>query len=129
MQQPSLFDKTMVMAVYAPHSDNDLEQYEACVSGVPCVLREARKAGAKKFYISGDLNVELGMMCTDMKDAEEMFEIYGPLCLHGHKQDPGGHKHFMRYSFMKEFKCKVSSTWSDGMQKEEAFTIRQKGMK
>ena len=61
------------------HSDKDLEQYEACVSNFLRVLREARKEEAKKFYISGDLNVELGMMCTDMEDAEELAEIYGPL--------------------------------------------------
>ena len=41
------------------------------------------------------------MMCTDMEDAEEMAEIYGPLCWHGHKQDLGGHNNFMRYSFTK----------------------------
>ena len=40
--------------------------------------KHARKE-QKKFYISGDLNVELGMMCTDMEDAEELAEIYGPL--------------------------------------------------
>ena len=54
------FGKTVVMAVYARDSDKDLEQYEACVSCVLRVLREGRRRGAKQFYISGDLNVELG---------------------------------------------------------------------
>ena len=30
-------------------------------------------------YKYGDLNVELGMMCTHSDDVEELDEIYGPL--------------------------------------------------
>ena len=116
----------MVIAVHAPDSDKDLEQYEACVSCVLRVLRETRKEGAKSSSFSGDLNVELGMMCTDREDAEDLAEIYRPLFWHGHQEDPGGHNKLW-YSTMKEFKCKVSSTWNDGMQKGEAFTHRQNG--
>ena len=116
--QPFSSTKTMVMAVYALDSDKDLEQYEACISTVLNVLREGRRGGAKKFYISGDLNVELGMMCTDEDDIEELNEIYGSLCWQGHKHDPGGHQQFMWYSIMKEFKCKKSSTWSSYKERE-----------
>ena len=51
----------------------------------PTSSRSTQGRSKKKFYISGDLNVELGMMCTDREDAEELAEIYGPLCWHGHK--------------------------------------------
>ena len=54
------------------------------------VLREGRRGGAREFYITGDLNVELGMMCTDEKDIEELNEMSGPLCWHGYEKDPGG---------------------------------------
>ena len=33
----------------------------------------------KDFYITGDLNVELGLMCTDENDIEKLTGIYGPL--------------------------------------------------
>ena len=45
-----------------------MEMYEAFISSVLKVPREGRRGGAKVFYITGDLNVELGMMCTDEKD-------------------------------------------------------------
>ena len=75
----------------------------------------------RHFYISGDLNVELGMMCTDEDDIEELNEIYGSLCWQGHKHDPGGHQKFMWYSIMKEFKCKKSSTWSSYKERERGL--------
>ena len=46
------------MAVYAPVSSKDMDLYEACVSSVLRVLREGRRGGAKKFYITGDVNEE-----------------------------------------------------------------------
>ena len=55
----------MVMAVYAPDSSKSLEMYEAYISGVVGVLREGRRSGAKDIYKTGDLNVELGLMCFD----------------------------------------------------------------
>ena len=122
-----LIDDTLVMTVYAPDAGKDLEQYEACISSVLKVLREGRRGGAKKFFIAGDLNVELGMMCTDESDNEKLNEMYGPLCWHEFKHDPGHYKLIMWYSIMKEFNCKVSSTWSRAKVKEEAFTHRQQG--
>ena len=51
----------MVMAVYAPDSSKSLEMYEVCISSVTKVLREGRWGGAKDFYITGGLNVEIGV--------------------------------------------------------------------
>ena len=62
----------MVMAVYAPDSSKSLEMYET--------FRGGPRGGAKDFYMTGDLNVELGLMCRDEKDVEELNEMYGPLC-------------------------------------------------
>ena len=72
------------------------------------------------------------MMCTDREDAEELCEIYGLLCWHGHKQDPVGHKMCMWYSIMKKFKCKVSSTWckektGGGFYTQDNMGMRRKG--
>ena len=47
-------------------------QTQATVSSVTKVLREGRRGGAKDFYITSDLNVELGVMCTDEEDIEEL---------------------------------------------------------
>ena len=49
---PILFGSTLVMAVYAPDSSEDVEVYDACVSSVLRVLREGRRGRAKKFFTS-----------------------------------------------------------------------------
>ena len=69
------------MAVHAPDSSKEMDLYEPCVSSVTRVFREGRRGGAKRFYITGDLNVELGMTWR------------------------------LWCSIMKEFNCKESSTW------------------
>ena len=98
---------------------------ETCVSNALRVPRDGRRGGAKKFYITGDLNVELVRICTDENDIEELNEMYGALCRQRYDHDPGGYKKFMWYSIMKEFTCKVSSTWSDDDCSEDAaFTHR-----
>ena len=74
----------MVMAVYAPASSKSLEMYETCISSVVNVLCERRRGGAKNFYVTSDLNVKLGLMCTDEKNKEELTEMYGPLCWQGY---------------------------------------------
>ena len=78
-----------MMAGCAPESSNSLEMYEACISSVIKVLREGRRGGAKDFFFTGDLDVELGMMCTDEKDTEELMGMYCPLCWQGHDKVPG----------------------------------------
>ena len=49
-----------MVAAHAPDSSKDMEMYEAFISSVLKVLREGRRGGAREFYITGDLNVELG---------------------------------------------------------------------
>ena len=122
----------MVMAVFAPDSSKSLEMYEACISSVVKALREGRRGGARDFHITGNLNVELGMMCTDENDIEKLTGIYGLLCWQGYDKDPGGFKKLMQYEIMTEFNCKASSTWSVcGRERDDAFTHRHssQGMK
>ena len=119
-----LFRTTVAMAVYAPDSGESLEMYGACISSVIKVLREGRRGGAKDFYMTCDLNVELGLMRTDEKDIEEVMKMYGPLCWQGYDKDPGGFKKTMWYGIMKEFDCKVSSAWSLCGRTREAFAHR-----
>ena len=54
--------------------------FEAFISSATKVLRERRRGGARELYIIGDLHVELGLMCTDEQDIEELNEMYKPLC-------------------------------------------------
>ena len=119
-----LFGTTLVMAVYASDSSEDM--CEACVSSVFRVLREGRRGGANKFYITGDLNVELMMLCTDENDVEELNEKYGPLCWQGYDHNPGGYRKIMWYSIMKEFNCKGSSTWSNDVHSKDAACTHKK---
>ena len=124
-QSAILFGTTLVMAVYAADSSKSLEMYETCISSVVKVLREGRRGGAKDFYITGDLNVELGMMRTDEKDIEEPEGMHGPFYWHGYDKDPGGFKKFKWYGMMNEFNCKATYTWSVcGRVGETAFTHR-----
>ena len=69
-----------MIAVHAPDSSKSLEMFEAYISNIVEALREGRRGGAKDFYITGDLNVELELLCTDENDIEELMVIYGPLC-------------------------------------------------
>ena len=48
--------------------------------------------GARDFFFTGDINVELELMCTDEKNNEELTKMYGPLCWEGYDNDPGGFK-------------------------------------
>ena len=48
-------------------------------------------------YITCDLNAELGLMCIDEKDNEELTKMCGPFCWQGYDKDPGGlKKHVVR---------------------------------
>ena len=105
-----------------------MELSEACVSSVLRVFSEGRRGANFFFYIIGDLNVELEMMCTDENDIEELNEMYGAsvlakVCLRSWMLQK-----FMWYSIVKEFNCKVSSMWSDDHRtKDAAFTHRKHG--
>ena len=73
--------------------------------------------------------MELELLCTDEDDTEELNEMYGLLCWQGCGNDQGEFKKLMWHGIMKEFNCKVTSTWSScGRGKEMAFTHRQFGM-
>ena len=114
------------MAVYAPDCRKDLVVYETFVKDVTNVLWEGRRAEAKKSYIVGDLNVELGLLCAYDEDVEELKERYGPLRWQGCDDDQGGFKKLMWYEITKEFNSKATSTWSDcDDDREKAFTHRQ----
>ena len=118
-----LFGPALVIAVHALDCGEDVEMYGAFVSSVTEVLRRGRRGGASEFYITGDPNVVLGLMCTDEKDIEELNEMYGLLFWQGYEKDPGGFKKLMWYGIMKEFNCKATSTWSRcGRAKETALT-------
>ena len=47
------------MTVCAPDREKDLDVCETFIGNVIQVLWEGRRAGAKTFYIAGDLTVEL----------------------------------------------------------------------
>ena len=45
---------------------------------------------AKDFHITGDFNVDLGMIYTNEKDIEELDGMHGPLCWRVYNKNPGG---------------------------------------
>ena len=71
------------MAVCAPDCKKDLDVYQTLILNGTKILREGRRAGAKDFYITGDLNAELLLLCTDEDDIGDLNEMYGPLCWQG----------------------------------------------
>ena len=73
-----LFGVVLVMAVYALDCKTYLDVHEPFILNVTKILREGRRAGAKLFFFTGDLNVEL-----DKDDIGELSEMRGPLCLQG----------------------------------------------
>ena len=81
------FGTTMVMAVNAPDSKKSLEMFEECIASVVKVLREGRESGAKNFCIAGDINVEMGLMCTDENGEEELTKLCGPQCWQEYDKD------------------------------------------
>ena len=104
--------------VYVLDCGKDLDVYETFIVNFTKILREGRRAGAKEFCITGDRNVELGILCTDEDDIGELEEM----CWQGCENDHGDFKMLMWYGIMKEFNCKVTSTWSNcGREKEVAF--------
>ena len=69
------------MAFHAPDCGKDLGVCETFILNVPRVLREGRRGGAREFYSTGDLRVELGLLFTDEEDIEEFNDMCGPLVL------------------------------------------------
>ena len=122
------FGTTLVMAFHAPGCGKDLGVRETFILNVPRVLREGRRGGAREFYSTGDLRVELGLLFTDEEDIEEFNEMCGPLCCQGCENHHGGFKKLMWYGIMKKFNCKATSTWSMcGRGREKAFNHQHFG--
>ena len=123
-----LFGAVFVMAVHAPDCKKDLDVYETFILNGHKISRERRRAGAKDFFITDDLDVELGL-CTDEDNIGEPYEMQGPL-LAGKENDHGGFKKLMRSGIMKEFNSKGPSTWSNcGREEKVAVTPQQFGGK
>ena len=74
------------------------------------ILRDERRCGAKRFYIAGDFNIELGLLCTGIEEDEEFCGMYGPHCWQGYGTDTSGFKKMLWYNIMKEYHCKAIST-------------------
>ena len=68
----------MVMRVHAPDSRKDLEEFEKFMDELTKILRDGRKNRATHFFIAGDFNIELGLLCTGDETDEELGELYGP---------------------------------------------------
>ena len=106
----------------------DLEEFDKSVERMTLILRDGRRCGAKRVYIAGDFNTELGLLCAGIEEDEELCGMFGPHCWHGYGIDTGGFKKMMWYNIMKEFHCKATSTWlSCDERKEMAFTHKQWG--
>ena len=86
----------------------DLDVCETFNGKVTKVLWRGRRAGAKTFYIAGDFNVELRLLCTDDDDVPELNEMYCPLCWQGCDNGQGGFKKLMWYELTKEFHAQTN---------------------
>ena len=76
------------------------------------ILRDGRRAGARHFHIAGDLDKELGLLCTGDEDDQEFREVCGPQRWLGGEADPGGFGKLTWCNIMMEFNCQPVSTWS-----------------
>ena len=70
------FGTVMVMSVYAPDPGKD----EKFIKEVTKVLQDGRRAGARHFFIAGDLDVGLGVLRAGVEDDQELRDMYGPQC-------------------------------------------------
>ena len=96
------------MAVYAPDCHKELNVYEAVVKDVTNVLWK----GCGEQEPRHSTSRVVGLLCTDDDDVEELNEVCVPSCWRGCDKNQGGFKKLMWYEMMKEFNCKVTSTWS-----------------
>ena len=117
----------IVMSVYALGSGNTWKILIKFMERMTLMLRDGRRRGAKRFYIAGDFNIELGLLCPGNEEDEELCGMYGPhQRWQGYGTDPGGFKRMMWYNIMKEYHCKAMSTrLSCDERKEMAFTHKQ----
>ena len=80
------------MAFNTRDSGKDLEEREKFMEETTNILHEGRQAVAKRFYIAGDLDIELGLLCTVDYDVEELSDMYGPQCWQDCDADPRNFK-------------------------------------
>ena len=121
-----LFGTTRVMAVYAPDSGKDWSRTRPAspASSASSVKGEERRC--QKVLYHWRTQRGTGDYVYRRERHRELNEIYGPFCWQVYDNDPGGYKKIMWYSIMKEFNCKVSSTWSnDDRAKDAVFTHRK----
>ena len=52
------------MSVYSSDSGKSLEDFEEFMKQISKNLREGRRCGAIRFYVAGDYNIELGLLCA-----------------------------------------------------------------
>ena len=76
------------MAVYAPDSGKDMEEYETFVEEMTKLLHERRRAEVRRLHIASDLNIEFGLLCTSDDDVGELSEKYGLQCWQSCHADP-----------------------------------------
>ena len=77
-----------VMTAYAPDCKKDLDVYETFTWNVTNIFWKGRREGANDFYITGDFNVELGLLSTiwERKRREGRRSWITSLCQEGHRR-------------------------------------------
>ena len=83
----------MVINVYSPDSAKIFEEYEKFMHMLTRVMVEGRREGARGYFVAGDLNVDLALLC--LEDSDDLKDICGPQCLHGVEAELGGLKKAM----------------------------------
>ena len=58
-----LLQALMIIKVCVHDSTKNFEKYEKFMQTLQKVVQEGRKEGATRYFVAGDLNVELGPLC------------------------------------------------------------------
>ena len=90
----------MIINVYAAASAKNFEEFGKFMQMPKRVMPEGRREGARRFFVAGDLMLELGLLC--MMDNDDLKEVYV-------EADPGGLKTAMCQERLTEFNCKALS--------------------
>ena len=86
--------------------------------------RKGRRAGDKVFHIEGDFCMELGYLCTDDDDDQQLREMYGLQCWLGGEAGPWGCTKMKWYHIIQDFQ-EAASSWSNcDDRREMALTHR-----
>ena len=90
-----------IMSVYAPDSGKSLDEYEEFMVHVKKILKNGGQHETKQFFVAGDLNIQLGLLCTGDGEDDELLDMYGPPCWQNYDADPGGFKKLMWCELMR----------------------------